>query len=43
MYSIKLPPSITDWEIRKILQAQGYHTIISISQDKDGQQIIQAY
>ena len=43
MQYIKLPPSISDKEALKIVQSQGFNTIVSISHDKNGYKIIQAY
>lgn len=43
MQYVQLPPSMNEWEIRKLLHEKGYKTIISISQNEEGSQIIQAY
>lgn len=42
MQIIKLPPSISDREALKIVQSQGFNTIISITHTKDGHKIINA-
>lgn len=42
MNVIKLPPSITDREALKIVQSQGFNTIISIVHTPDGSKIINA-
>lgn len=39
---IKLPSSISDKEALKIVQGQGFNTIISITHTRDGSKIINA-
>lgn len=39
---IKLPPSISDREALKMVQGQGFTTIISLTHTKDGSKLIEA-
>ena len=39
---IKLPPSISDREALKIVQSQGFNTIVSLTHTKDGSKLIDA-
>lgn len=39
---IKLPPSISDREALKMVQGQGFNTIISLTHTKDGSKLIEA-
>ena len=39
---IKLPPSITSREALKMVQGQGFNTIISITKLSDGSKLIEA-
>lgn len=39
---IKLPPSITSREALKMVQGQGFNTIISITTLRDGSKLIEA-
>ena len=43
MHYFKLPPSMSESEALKIVQSQGFNTIVSLSRNKDGYIMIQAY
>ena len=39
---IKLPPSVSDKEALKIVQGQGFNTIVAITHLHDGSKLIEA-